>query len=400
MTTTDSLPHRNTRRSSLSRARFATPRTPRENIEISPPCERDIRAAAARAGMAAPVEVRPAADSPSAKADWAAYVATRRDATIFHELPWQQAVARAFGHRPHNLVARRAGAIVGVLPLVDLHSVVAGRLLVSMPYATYGGILADDPTAARALFESAMALARRISARRLELRSISAAVPEYPTTESHATFQRELPHRPADTPGFLPRKARAAARQAESRYALTTTFDSDQLDAAWQLYSRSMRRLASPNYPRRFFHALRSQLGDDLLVQLVRHDGAPVAALVSLCHRHTIMPYFLGLDDRARLYGLSHYVYRRCIEWAVEHGYRRFDFGRSRRDNAGASDFKRHCGFEPTVLQYQAYSPPGTTPPDLSPTAARWTVARSMWRRLPLAVTRPLGGWVAKSIPG
>lgn len=331
---------------------------------------------------------------------WSAYVAAHPDGTLFHELPWKRAVARTFGHRPRYLIARRADRIVGVLPMFDIRSVVASRLLVSMPYAIYGGILSDDAESAETLYNAAIRIASEIDARTIDLRSPIAALPDEPTIESHATFRRELPASIEEVPQVLRRKARAAARQAEKKHELTTRFDSGALDVLWQLYSRSMRRLASPNYPYRFFEELRDALGDRLLVQIVHCDGKPVGGLVTFLHRDTLMPYFLGLDERAEIYGLSHFIYLKCMEWGVENNFRRFDFGRSRRDNKGAFDFKRHCGFEPTILQYQRYTAPGKIPPDLSPGSAKWAVARRVWRGLPLAVTRPLGGWLAKSIPG
>lgn len=331
---------------------------------------------------------------------WNDYVAAHPDGTLFHELGWRQAVARTFGHVPHYLIARRDDRVVGVLPMFDVRSVVASRMLVSMPYATYGGILADDDSTCEALYRAAIDLAQRIGAHSIDLRSRVAALPYEPIIESHATYRRALPDAVHDAPLILPRKARAAARQADKKHQLKTTFDHADLDIVWRLYSRSMRRLASPNYPMRFFEALRDALGDRLLVQLVRHNDRPVGGLLTFLHRSTLMPYFLGLDERAEIYGLSHYIYLQCMEWGVAHGFREFDFGRSRRENKGASDFKRHCGFEPTILQYQRYTTPGKVPPDLSPGSAKWALARRVWRGLPLAVTRPLGSWLAKSIPG
>lgn len=331
---------------------------------------------------------------------WSAYVAAHPDATLFHELEWKQAVARAFGHQPQYLIARRGEKIVGVLPMFDVRSVVASRMLVSMPYATYGGIIADDTSAADALYRAAIDVADRIGARSIDLRSTVAALPGEPIIESHATYRRELPATTDKVAEFLPRKARAAARQAAGKFSLETTFDANDLEVVWRLYSRSMRRLASPNYPLQFFEALRSVLGDRLLVQVVRHDGHAIGGLLTFLHRRTLMPYFLGLDERARIYGLSHFIYLKCMEWGVERGFCEFDFGRSRRENKGASDFKRHCGFEPTILQYQRYVAPGARAPDLSPGSAKWAVARRVWRGLPLAITRPLGGWLAKSLPG
>ncbi len=331
---------------------------------------------------------------------WRRYFEAHPQATLFHGLGWKQAVERAFGHRFVGLMAYRGSRVVGVLPLYEIRSVIAGRLLVSVPYATYGGILADDAEAAAALHEEAVAECERIGARSIDYRSIRAVVAGAPVRSTHATFIRELPDSIGGVDVMLPRKARAAARNAASKHSLSCDFDPSGLTTMWNLYARSMRRIASPNYPPRFFRELTTALPDEHVVQIVRLDGRPVAGLLSFIYRDTLMPYFVGIDERVDVYGLSHYVYVESMKWGVARGLRVFDFGRSRIDNRGPYEFKRLCGFQPMSLEYQMHVPTGRAAPDLSPTSARWSVARRIWKRLPLAVTRPLGGWVAHSIPG
>lgn len=328
------------------------------------------------------------------------FVDAKPDATFFHQLAWRDAVENTFGHTPLYLMARREGRVVGVLPLFQIESLIAGRMLVSMPYATYGGIIAEDSAACDAILTHAESLIESKGARLLELRSIRAVDRNASVHATHATFVRPLPSDMREFETYLPRKARAAARKAAEQSALSVEFDAARLPDVWRLYARSMRRLGSPNYPLRFFEKIVSAARGRCIVQLVRCAGRPVAGLVSLLHRRTVMPYFVGLDERVEIYGLSHYLYRESMRWGVENGFATYDFGRSRIDNAGPFEFKRLCGFEPTLLEYQRIVPVGSIAPDLSPASGRWSLARRVWRKLPLSVTQPLGGWLAKSIPG
>jgi len=337
---------------------------------------------------------------PHRAAAWRSYVKHHTDATLFHGLEWKQAIERVFGHRSRFFLACRGDTVVGVLPLFEVHSLLAGRMLVSVPYGTYGGILADDDAAGDALFAEACSLAERVGARSIELRSTKAGVSGLAIQRTHATFRKELPTSVDQVPGSFPRKARAAARQAAERNALTVEFDDSHVPVVWDLYARSMRRLASINYPRRLFDELLAATPGGHGVQLVRCAGRPVGGLVSFLYRDTIMPYFVGVDERAAPPGLNNFLYMRSMQWGVENGYRVYDFGRTRVDNVGPFNFKRFCGFEPTPLEYQTWVAPGRTAPDLSPASPRWSAARRVWRTLPLTITRPLGGWLAKSIPG
>ncbi|HWL92174.1 MAG TPA: FemAB family XrtA/PEP-CTERM system-associated protein [Phycisphaerae bacterium] len=344
--------------------------------------------------------IRVVSFDPSQSDAWRGYVDGHPDGTLFHGLDWKQAVERSFGHRFQGFLAHRNEKMAGVLALYEVRSLFAGRILVSVPYATYGGILGDDESTCGALFQAATDLCRRRGARSIELRSSREMIDSLPVSHSHATFVRELPARKNDVDAILPRKARAAARRAGEKHDLVCEFDNAAMPTMWDLYSRSMRRLASPNYPRKFFDELAAALPDRHIVQIVRCHGRAVAGLLSFLHRDRMMPYFVGLDERADVYGLSHFLYLESMRWAVERGLRVYDFGRSRIDNPGPFEFKRLCGFEPTPLGYQTYVAPGRIAADLSPTSARWSAARRIWKFMPLAMTRPLGGWISKSIPG
>lgn len=336
----------------------------------------------------------------SREPQYAEYVARHDAATFFHELGWKRAVERAFGHESWYLLAEHTGRLVGVLPLFQVNSLLAGRLLTSVPYATYGGVLADDVDATQTLLREAKSIAERIGARSLELRSLHAADPLMEIGTRHVTFTKALPRNSDEVLASFPRKARAAARRAVERYTLATQYGPHLLPEVWQLYARSMRRLGSPNYPRRFFEALLLSEQDRCICQLVSCGDRPVAGLLTFLHRDTVMPYFAGVDERREIYGLSHYLYAESMRWGVEHGFARYDFGRSRIDNAGAYEFKRLCGFEPQTLEYQTYIASGRSAPDLAAGSPRWAMARRVWQHLPLAVARPLGGWLARSIPG
>jgi FemAB-related protein (PEP-CTERM system-associated) len=347
---------------------------------------------------AAPAVV--ALDHPTGYAAWDAYVAASPDGTWFHSTAWMRAVQLAFGHQPVYLQAQRDERLVGVLPLFLVQSLFGGRMLVSVPYGVYGGALADNADARSALREALMATIGRLNVANLDLRSFKPEFDGFEPNDRYVTFRRELPSSPADVLGWLPRKARAAARQGRDRHGLTIAHGSELLPEVWQLYSRSMRRLASLNYPYPFFNALVELAPERTLTSVVRHAGRPVAGLLTLLFRDTAMPYFVGTDERAPLSNVSHYLYSAVMERVVEMGYRVFDFGRSRCDNPGCCDFKRFQGFAPTALGYQRFVAPGARVRDLTPTGAGFGLGRRWWPRLPLWATRPLGAWLARHLPG
>ncbi len=340
-------------------------------------------------------------DANDQRGAWQNYANRFPAATLFHSLNWMDAVLSSYPHRPHYLMAWNQGDVVGVFPLFEVRSLLAGRILVSVPYAVYGGVVCDNQVVADALLTEARRIACRIGARYIDIRSRRARWPELTTIDRYVTFIRKLPQSIDDVPSLFPRKARAEVRRARDKFRLAVRFDDAQLSTVWKLYSHSMRRLGSPNFRYRFFQALVEATPGRHLVSVIYHGGEPVAGLLSLIHRHTVYPYYSGCaDGQAGRMGANNYLYMTLMEEAVEMGLKEFDFGRTRVDNSGSYNFKKNQGFEPTPLGYQFDMPNGGSVPNLTPSNRKFHFAQQVWKKLPLAVTRPLGSWLSASIPG
>jgi FemAB-related protein (PEP-CTERM system-associated) len=333
-------------------------------------------------------------------AQWARYVNQHAESTCFHLPLWTETICDTFGHTSRSLIAWRSGEVAGVLPLIQMDSPLAGRMLLSTPYAPYGGVLAEDQTVSAALLDSAQHIRDEFGARVLTIRGRTPSVAQALVDDRYVTFRKSLPVDLKGLDTFLPRKARAAARQARRREGLSVRHDDRLLPIVYQLYTRSMRRLASLNYPLSFFERLRDRLGTGFWVTLVESPEQPIAGVISFVHGQTVSPYVLGVDERVRCTGATNLLYYAVMERAVKAQLAMFDFGRTRRDNTGPFAFKQNQGFTPQPLAYQHLTAKGASPPDLSPSNPRFTLARRIWAQLPLVMTRPLGVWLSRAVPG
>lgn len=323
-----------------------------------------------------------------------------RSATVFHRLAWSNAVESVYNHRAVHVTAWCDGRLVGLLPLFVVNSVFVGRVLVSVPYATYGGILADSDDVAESILRFAEGLARRRNAEYLELRHRDPSGLGLPEVGRYDTFRKKLPEEPDEVLRGLPRKTRAATRKGIKWLGQdAVVMGPDVLDTIYDLYAATMRRLGSPNYPREFFHTLLSCFGRDCVCLVVSDNGTPVAGVMSFVFRDEIVPYFSGSLESGMRMNANNVMYLRLMEYAVSRGLRRFDFNRTRRDNRGPYDFKRHHGFEPMPLHYQISLNRAKALPNLSPSNRRFALAGRIWRKLPLWMTKAAGGRITKWIP-
>ncbi|MEK7265388.1 MAG: GNAT family N-acetyltransferase, partial [Pseudomonadota bacterium] len=256
---------------------------------------------------------------------WRAYVDAHRDATLFHDLRWSDAVRAGYGYANRHLVALRAGAIVGVLPLTFIASPLLGKSLISAAFSVGGGILADEDDVGAALGAQALDLGARLGVKYVELRGGTSPGEGYTEkTGVYASFAKEMPADPEAIRAWLPRNRRAEVKKAlridepnENSFRKTSI-----IGEFYNVYAPALRNLGTPVMPRKFLAALAANFGEDVDIGLVEHQGKPVAGLFSFWFRDRIMPYYIGADRKARDIRAYDYLYYTLMRRAVERGVR------------------------------------------------------------------------------
>ncbi|UYY58704.1 FemAB family XrtA/PEP-CTERM system-associated protein [Sphingomonas sp. S2-65] len=330
----------------------------------------------------------------------AAWVGDHPDGTPFHLPQWSSAVARGCGQRSHYLLAERPGGeIAGVLPLTESHSPLFGRALVSAGFGVGGGVLADGAVATAKLAGAAFELAGRLTCSTVELRG-----GVRPGTEWHAddaTYVRFVRPLAGDDEAELlaiPRKQRAEVRRSLSN-ALTVETGSGVAQAAahYAVYAESVRNLGTPVFPRRLFEATLRAFGDAADLLVVRHEGAPVASVLSLYWNGTVYPYWGGGTEAARGLRANDRMYFALMAHARGRGCTRFDFGRSKA-GTGAAAFKKNWGFEPAPLTYFKRTTDGSTPRSINPLDPKYSLQVRAWKRMPLWLANRVGPWISRGL--
>ncbi|MFN9274254.1 MAG: GNAT family N-acetyltransferase [Planctomycetota bacterium] len=329
-------------------------------------------AAAAPAAVATPASIAPSVASPALRvrellpgedSRWDSYVSRHPLGTFFHRTGWARVVRERFRHVPHHLVVEEGRRWLGVLPLFLAKSPFLGKNLVSLPYAVYGGVLADDERAQTALLAHAEAMGRELGVGYVELRHLEARPGERAQSPLYVTFRCDLPERVEDVMARIPKKARAEVRCARDpkaaavpgkrreSFGIRVTPDGS-VDELFTLFAANKRRLGSPALPRSWVQGLVDEFGKAVVIhRAVEPSGRTIAAVMSFCFKDTVYAYYSGSCDDVERTGVNNWIYCAIMEWAVEQGYRRFDFGRSRADS-GPARFKQHMGFVAEPLHY------------------------------------------------
>ncbi len=348
-----------------------------------------------RASQSGTVAVRPLA--PSEEGAWEAFVERASHATFFHRLAWRRAVERGLGHPSHYLCAWRDSALAGVLPLSHVRSKLFGSALLSTGFAVYGGIVAEDGAAARALAEEAARLGRELHVDYVELRHMTPSAAGWQAKpDLYVTFSRALAPSADANLKAIPRKKRADLRKALDDKRLRVEVGG-AFDDFYRTYAESLRNLGTPVLPKSFYRAILEECGPAAELSCVYGPKGPVAALMTFYFKDRTMPYYGGATPEARPLHAYDLLYWRAMERAVAKNAPIFDFGRSKR-GTGSYDYKTYWGFAPEPLHYECRLVEKQELPEINPLNPKYRLMIATWQRLPLAVANAIGPWVARQI--
>lgn len=328
---------------------------------------------------------------------WDRYVQSHPAATFFHRYHWSQVIEQSFGHAPHYLLATDAGEVVGILPLIHKSSAIFGNALISLPFLMYGGVVADDPDVACALQDHAVGLAEQLRVGYIELRHFLPTRSDwFCKDKTYATFNRQIP---ADREAIIksvPAKGRRHALRRSLKQELVFEIQ-DDLEDFYSVLSESYRNLGTPIYPRHYFTRMIETFGPDFEIYVVRAPSGPVAASLTYAFRDHVYPFYVGGTPAARALNANDFLFLSIMCRALERGYGRFDFGRS-KFGTGSFAYKTYWGFEPQPLHYEYKLFGVQDMPDLNPLNPRYSPFVSMWRRLPLVLSCWLGPRLARHL--
>jgi FemAB-related protein (PEP-CTERM system-associated) len=343
-----------------------------------------------------PVTVRPFRESDEEA--WDSFVLTHPHGTPFHLIAWKRSIEETFGYRAEYLIALQEDCICGILPLFLVKNVLMGKVLISSPFAVYGGILAGSDQGRQSLCARAKQLGERLGVKYVEFRNAYEEQSSgLPRLHRYVTFTQTIGPDERAILEAIPRKTRYMVRKAlkEGLEARCEFSDARRFD---DLYSRNLRKLGTPSFPRRHFEALLKNYRGMVDIREVSLEGKVIAAVLSFYFRDQVLPYYGASDSQYNAAAPNNFMYFDLMRWGGQNGYRTFDFGRSKKVR-GSYDFKSHWGMMERELPYEVMLIKSRELPNYTPANPAFRLPILCWQRLPLSVTRTLGPHLLRFVP-
>jgi Acetyltransferase (GNAT) domain len=314
---------------------------------------------------------------------------------------WLNLITKLYGYSLLPLtVTNSTGRITGFLPLCYIQSCITGSRLVSLPFSDYCPLLAEDDSSANELLDHAVRLAQQYGVRYLELRTgVNNALKkrtDFVEGNLYACWATPLDAGPADLWSRLPKSVRGKIKKSR-RLGVQILFAQCRKDMLeyCRLHLRTRaKKHGMPAQPQRFFLELWDTFAGagDLRLLLAKHEGITIAGTILMTSGTTARFLYGASDERYLHLAPNNLLTWEAIIWCCRNGFHALAHGRTARVNRGLMQFNRNWAAIEKPLPYYDY--PGMAGlATTSEISLKYHLLTSCWKRLPLQVAKPLGGY-------
>ncbi|MCP5006761.1 MAG: FemAB family PEP-CTERM system-associated protein [Planctomycetes bacterium] len=334
---------------------------------------------------------------------WDQYIISHPDASPYHLFAWKLAVEEAYQHEGFYLIAEDEGQTKGVLPLLLLKPPFLSGQLVSLPFCDIGSSLCDHYEVHEDLINESILLARKVKAKKIDLRcgSTGTNLPDKALSESTQTNKvsmlLKLPSSSEKLWESFKSKLRSQVRKAEKNGLQFVWATSERLNDFYQIFSRNMKELGSPVHSKEWFKCIMRHYGENSRLGLVYHGSKPVGGGITLSiNRKICIPWASTLKTHNRL-SPNMQLYWNILKYSADSEYSQIDFGRS-TPGEGTYKFKMQWGANPTPLYWNHIATNGTELKSDSHSSSKREKVEQIWQKIPLPLANYIGPSIRKHI--
>lgn len=295
---------------------------------------------------------------------WADFVRRHPHSSIFHTSGWFRALHDTYGYKPIVFTTTTSdGPLRNGIPFCHVDSWLTGSRLVSTAFADHCQPLYATPEELDSLLILLQEVFKTNTYKYFELRPLNTeggrllAQRGFAPTASFNYHWLPLTAGLDDLFGSLHKSCiQRKIHRAETKHLRYETDHSDDaLKKFYSLHILTRRRHGLVPQPISWFRNLSRCFGDALKLHLVYREQHPIAAVMTLRHKTTIVYKYGCSNATFHNLGSMPLLFWRIIRDAKESGAEQLDLGRSDLNNDGLARFKMHLGARSAALTYYRY---------------------------------------------
>jgi len=288
---------------------------------------------------------------------WADLVSRHEDASVFHSVPWLEAIRETYGYAPVvYTTAAPSEPLTNGMVFCQIKSWLTGRRMVSAPFSDHCEPLLDHAESAVAIGEELKKTVDAGKWKYIEVRPRSEMAALEGVVKAPACQFHMLDLTP-DAEAILRKTHKTAIQQpikrAEREGVTVECGHSERLLAAfYRLMVLTRRRHQLPPQPIEWFRNLAARMGERMRIRVAYQQEQEIASIVTLEHKNVVVYKYGCSDTRFQNLGGTPLLIWKAINDAKAGGLTAMDFGRSDADNPGLITFKNRWGATPSELVY------------------------------------------------
>jgi hypothetical protein len=288
---------------------------------------------------------------------WAALVDSHPLSSVFHTVEWLDALHKTYKYIPRAFTSTQPGAqLTSALVFCQVDSLITGSRLVSLPFSDHCDPLVWDSVELRwILSELRKQTAGYLKYLEVRPRSIEVAQSsEIFTCAQYCLSVIDLRPSIDELYSRLDRDSvQRKLRRAEREHLVLEKGRSEKLiEEFYELLVLTRRRHQLPPQPLSWFRNLVQSFGDRLTIRIARKDDNPIASILTLQHKKTIIYKYGCSNAQFHNAGGMPFLFWDAIKYAKSEQLEEFDLGRSEPANDGLIRFKEHLGAQKISLDY------------------------------------------------
>ena len=292
---------------------------------------------------------------------WPEFLQSHPEASVFHTPGWLEALRRTYGYEPTLFSTSAPGEeLKNGIVCCRVKDWVRGCRLVSLPFSDHCQPLVDSDETLKLLLGALRENQEREKWKYFELRPLVSwntgqeGRPSFAAGEEF--FFHTLDLRPSLETIFHNFHRSCVQRKIHRAERESLDYEAGRSEALlakfYHLLLLTRRRHQLPPQPLAWFRNLADCLGDRLAIRLVSKEGQPIASILTMSFKNSLVYKYGCSDARFHNLGGMPLLFWRAVQEGKELCAEEFDLGRSELDNPGLVNFKEHLGSTGSRLSY------------------------------------------------
>jgi FemAB-related protein (PEP-CTERM system-associated) len=316
-----------------------------------------------------------------------------------YTLAWRKIMETHFGFKSFHIICKKEGQICGALPLFKAKGFFGTRL-VSTPYATYTGILADNEETKKSIIDFSKHLVKKEKVNFLEIREQTENINfDLKMKKKVFNFSLKLSDDYSRVWKTLPKGSVRWGIKKAIRNGLTWEVGNSEkdLDQFYKLFLQTRKFRGVPGYPYKYLKEILNSF--DVKIYTTKLKEKAIASIFLIYYKKEVRYAFGGaLHDRELMKMQPyHLILWEAIKDACLNDYAIFNFGGSSlsANEGGLYGFKKKWADEIIELPYYYILNKLEKIPDEGPVFFL-NLGAAAWKKLPTPLVRFLSPKIIK----